>query len=222
MPRSLKSVMVAVALLGTVAACSGGAQQRDEGVHASAVCGKFAQAPSVASALAKLAGTARFSEDGSEPNKALATLRAADGKVDDSEMDGVPKCILRPPSGGDHLVTVSFREAVVVLKANPESEKSYTYYRTGASASASHRWATIYFRCHMTKPEKNVIINASLERESSVKLSGKREVDNQMLVANAAAQDVAQQLGCQGTNLSKGAPEAISGVYGPHRVSSSG
>ncbi|MFF9378759.1 hypothetical protein ACF1BB_30095 [Streptomyces griseoluteus] len=207
---------MAIALLGTISACSAGTQKRDEGVQASAVCGKFAHAPAVASALAKLAGTARFSENGSEPKRALATLRAADGKVDDSEMDGVPQCRLRPPSGGDHLVTVSVREAVVILKANPESEKSYTYYRTGASASASHRWATIYFRCRMTNPEKNVIINASLERESSVKLSGKREVDDQMLVANAAAQDVAQQLGCQGTNLSKGAPEAISGVYGPH------
>ncbi|MGW4221840.1 hypothetical protein ACWEG1_00105 [Streptomyces bauhiniae] len=207
---------MAIALLGTVSACSGGVQEGDEGVRASEVCGKFAHVPSVASTLAKLAGTERFSENGSEPEKTLATLRAADGKVEDSEMDGVSKCLLRPPSGGDHLVTVYFREAVVILKANPESEKSYTYYRTGASASASHRWATIYFRCRMKKPEKNLIINASLERESSVKLSGKREVDDQMLVANAAAQDVAQQLGCQGTNLSKGAPEAISGVYGPH------
>ncbi|BDH07437.1 hypothetical protein HEK131_46640 [Streptomyces seoulensis] len=27
--------------------------------------------------------------------------------------------------------------------------------------------------------------------------------------------DVSLQLGCKGTNLSKGAPEAVSGVYGP-------
>ncbi|MFG2814195.1 hypothetical protein [Streptomyces sp. NPDC048410] len=215
MLRSLRSATVAIALLGTVSACSGGVQEGDEGVQASEVCGKFAHTPSVASALTKLAGSGRLSEGGSEPEKAIATLRAADGKVEDSEMDGVPSCLLRPPSGGDHLVTIYFREAVVILKANPESEKRYTYYRTGASASASHRWATIYFRCHMTKPDKQVVINASLERESDVKLSGKQEVDNQMLVANAAAKSVAQQLGCQGTNLSEGAPEAVSGVYGP-------
>lgn len=216
MLRSLRSATVAIALLGTVSACSGGTQKGNAGVQASEVCGKFAHAPSVASALAKLAGTDRFSESGSEPAKALATLRASDGKVDDSELDGVPQCVLRAPSGGEPLVTVSFREAVVVLKANPESEKTYTYYRTGASASASHRWATIYFRCHMTKPEKNLVINASLERESSVKLSGKQEVDHQMTVANAAAQNVAQLLGCQGTGLTAGVPRAVSGVYGPH------
>ncbi|MGW2212783.1 hypothetical protein [Streptomyces sp. NPDC001781] len=215
MLRSLRSATVALTLLGAISACSGGVQEDDEGVQASEVCGKFAYAPSIASTLTRLAGAERFSESGSEPEKALATLRAADGKVDDAEMDGVPKCLLRPPSGGDRLVTLSFREAVVILKANPESEKSYTYYRTGASASASHRWATIYFRCHMSKPKKSFIINASLERESNVKLSGKQEVDDQMLVTNAAARDVAQQLGCQETNLSEGAPEAVSGVYGP-------
>ncbi|GHF24331.1 hypothetical protein E5082_05320 [Streptomyces griseoluteus] len=66
------------------------------------------------------------------------------------------------------------------------------------------------------KPQKGVIVNARLERESKVKLSGREAADKQMIVANAAAQDVAQQLGCQGTNLSKGAPKAISGLYGPH------
>ncbi|MGA5727028.1 hypothetical protein ACPCI1_00100 [Streptomyces seoulensis] len=216
MLRSLRSATVAIALLGTLSACSGGPQGGNSGVQAGEVCGKFAHAPSVASALAKLAGADRFSESGSEPEKALATLRAADGKVDDSELDGVPQCLLRPPSGGEPVVTVSFREAVVVLKADPESEKTYTYYRTGASASASHRWATIYFRCRMTKPEKNLVINVSLERESSVKLSGKQEVDDQMLVVNAAAKDVARQLGCGGTGLSEEAPKAVSGVYGPH------
>ncbi|WP_237537515.1 hypothetical protein [Streptomyces sp. SID2999] len=62
-----------------------GAGDEDAGVRADEVCGRFARTPAVASALAKLAGTDRFSENGSEPEKALATLRAADGKVEDSE-----------------------------------------------------------------------------------------------------------------------------------------
>ncbi|WP_330235289.1 hypothetical protein [Streptomyces sp. NBC_00566] len=216
MPRSLRSATVSITLLGAISACSGGIQAENEGVKANEVCGKFAHTTSVASALARLTGTERLSEDGSEPEKALAALRDADGKVEDSEMQGVPKCLLRPPTGGNQLVTIYFREAVVILKANPESEKTNTYYRTGASASASHRWATIYFHCHMTKPAKDVIINASLERESSIKLSGKREAEDQMLVVNAAAQGVARQLGCQGTNLTSGGPQAISGVYASH------
>ncbi|MGW3115099.1 hypothetical protein [Streptomyces sp. NPDC001091] len=108
-----------------------------------------------------------------------------------------------------------FREAVVILKASDESEKTSTYYRTGASAASTDRVASIYFHCRMKSPKKDVIVNARLERESKVDLPGKEAADNQMIVANAAAKSVAQQLGCQGADLSKGAPEAISGVYGP-------
>ncbi|QBJ92620.1 hypothetical protein D0Z67_21560 [Streptomyces seoulensis] len=104
---------------------------------------------------------------------------------------------------------------MVILKANSESEKTSTYYRTGASAASEERVASIYFHCRMANPKKNIIVNARLERESKVKLSGKEAADNQMIVANAAAQSVAQQLGCQGTGLTAGAPKAVSGVYGP-------
>ncbi|MGW3115097.1 hypothetical protein [Streptomyces sp. NPDC001091] len=216
MLRGLRVAAVGISLLGAVSACSAGAPEEDAGIRAAEVCGGFAHDSAVESALAKISGTARFSDNGSEPEKALATLRAADGKVENSEMDGVPNCLLRPPPGGEHLVTISVREAAIILKANPESEKMYTYYRTGASASSTDRFASIYFRCRMANPEKNFIVNASLERESRVKLPGKEAADNQMIVANAAAKRVAQQLGCKGTDLSEGAPQAISGVYGPN------
>ncbi|MFH9427717.1 hypothetical protein ACH4JZ_05475 [Streptomyces sp. NPDC017615] len=168
------------------------------------------------SALTKIAGTERFSDQGSEPKEALATLRASDGEVRAFESVGVPNCLLRPAAGGDQLVTVYFREAVVILKANAESEKTSTFYRTGASAASTDRVSSIYFHCRMTSPKKDVIVNARLERESKVKLPGKEAADNQMIVANAAAKSVAQQLGCQGADLSEGAPQAISGVYGPN------
>ncbi|MBV1945442.1 hypothetical protein [Streptomyces sp. BV129] len=215
MLRSSRVTAVGLSLLWAVSACSAGTPEEDAGIRAAEVCGKFAHESYVESALAKISGTARFSDNGSEPEKALAALRAADGKIEDSEMEGVPNCLLRPPPGGEHLVTISVREAAIILQANPESEKMYTYYRTGASASSSDRFTSIYFRCRMANPKKNFIVNASLERESRVKLPGKEAADKQMIVANAAAKSVAQQLGCKGTNLSKGAPEAISGVYGP-------
>ncbi|NEB91828.1 hypothetical protein [Streptomyces bauhiniae] len=132
------------------------------------------------------------------------------------ETVGVPNCLLRPAAGGGQLVTIYFREAVVILKANSESEKTSTFYRTGASAASEERVSSIYFHCRMAKPKKDIIVNARLERESKVKLSGKEAADNQMIVANAAARSVAQQLGCQETGLSVGVPEAVSGVYGPH------
>ncbi|MYV38642.1 hypothetical protein GT030_07095 [Streptomyces sp. SID1328] len=176
----------------------------------------MAHDPSVESALTKIAGTDRFSDHGSEPEEALATLRASDGEVGAFGTMGVPNCRLRPASGGDQLVTIYFREAVVILKANSESDKTSTYYRTGASAASEERVSSIYFHCRMAKPKKDIIVNARLERESKVKISGREAADNQMIVANAAARSVAQQLGCQGTGLSTGAPKAISGVYGPH------
>ncbi|MFJ6908538.1 hypothetical protein ACWERF_28685 [Streptomyces griseoluteus] len=215
MLRRFNVATVGIALLCLITACSADAGD-DSGIRAGEACGRLAHDPSVESALTKIAGTDRFSDHGSEPKEALATLRASDGEVGAFETMGVPGCLLRPAEGGGQLVTVYFREAVVILKANAESEKTSTYYRTGASAASEGRVSSIYFHCRMTKPKKDIIVNARLERESKVKISGKEAADNQMLVANAAAQDVAQQLGCQGTNLSKGAPEAISGVYGPH------
>ncbi|MBV1945444.1 hypothetical protein [Streptomyces sp. BV129] len=211
--QTCRAAALTAALAVTVSACS--VSDEGAGIRAAEVCGKFARTPSVASALVKVAGTERFGEDGSEPEKVLATLRAADGEVRAFESAGVPNCLLRPAAGGDQLVTVYFREAVVILKANAESEKTSTYYRTGASAASTDRVASIYFHCRMTSPKKEVIVNARLERESKVKLPGKEAADKQMTVANAAAKSVAQQLGCKGTNLSKGAPEAVSGVYGP-------
>ncbi|MFG3194512.1 hypothetical protein ACGFYT_00105 [Streptomyces sp. NPDC048208] len=204
-----------IALLA-ITGCSADSQKDDPGIRASEVCGKFAHETSVAAALTKIAGTGRFSDSGSEPAEALATLRAADGEVRAFESVGVPNCRLRPADGSGQLVTAYFREAVVILKASAESEKTSTYYRTGASAASTGRVASIYFHCRMTNPKKNVIVNTRLERESKVKLSGKDEANNQMIVANAAAKSVAQQLGCKETNLSEGAPQAISGVYGPH------
>ncbi|RZU44810.1 hypothetical protein EV284_2286 [Streptomyces sp. BK022] len=200
----------------TVSAC--GAGDEDAGVRANEVCGRFARAPAVASALAKLAGTERFNEDLSEPAEAIAKLRAADGKYNEHEdLWEVPECLLRAPEGGYPLVTLYFREALVVLKPQPAFFKDYTYYRTGASAASLHRAVSIYFHCRMTKPEKkSIIINARLERESKVKLSGRSEVDAQMLVANTAALKMARQVGCQGTDLSQSPPQAISGLYGPH------
>ncbi|MFF7969203.1 hypothetical protein ACFZC3_28095 [Streptomyces sp. NPDC007903] len=213
--RIFRSAALSAALAVTVSAC--GVGDEDAGVRAGEVCGRFAHTPAVASALAKLAGTERFNEDLSEPTEAVATLRAADGKFSGhDDLVDVPECLLRAPEGGDPLVTLYFREALVVLKPQPEYFKDYTYYRTGASAASLHRVVSIYFRCRMTKPKKSLIVNARLERESKVKLSGKSEVDAQMLVANTAALKMARQLGCQGTDLSQSPPQAISGLYGPH------
>ncbi|MER8028046.1 hypothetical protein ABTZ78_03575 [Streptomyces bauhiniae] len=214
MLRRFNVATVGIALLCLVTACSADAGD-DSGIRAGEACGKFAHDPSVESALTKIAGTERFSDHGSEPKEALATLRASDGKVGAFETMGVPNCLLRPAAGKGRLVTIYFREAVVILKANSESEKTSTFYRTGASAASEERVSSIYFHCRMAKPKKDIVVNARLERESKVKLSGKEAADNQMIVTNAAARNVAQQLGCQGTDLSAGAPQAVSGVYGP-------
>ncbi|MFJ6842120.1 hypothetical protein ACIQRE_05530 [Streptomyces griseoluteus] len=211
---AFRSMALAAALVASVSACDAG--DENAGVRAGEVCDRFARAPAVASALVKLAGTERFDENLSEPKEAVATLRAADGKFSDhDDWAEVPECLLRAREGGDPLVTLYFREALVVLKPQPEYFKDYTYYRTGASAASLHRVVSIYFHCRMTKPSKSVIINARLERESKVKLSGKSEVDAQMLVANTAALKMARQLGCQGTGLSQTPPQAVSGLYGP-------
>jgi hypothetical protein len=211
--HTLKRIaLVTAAIVVTTTGCD----SRDgDGAAANAreVCGHFAQDADVASALSQISRTERFLEGGSQRKRTLAELRAADGKTDNAEeLQGSPLCVLKS-TDGDRILSIYFRDAAAVSRASTENEKTFTFYDTGQSAMATDRLASIYFRCRMPGSERSIIMNGTLERENKVDISGKRAAGQQMLVLNAAARQVVNDLRCDGAELSEGPPAAVSGVY---------
>jgi hypothetical protein len=209
-----RAVVVATVIAAAVAGCGSEKDEHSAAANSKEVCGHFAKDSDTATALSRISGTDRFSEGGSKRKQTLASLRAADGKTDSAqELQGSPLCVLKSADGETSILSIYFREASTVSKASSENEKTFTFYGTGASAMASNRLASIYFRCRMQNPSKSLIINGSLERENKLDIDGKEAADQQMVVMNAAARQVAKDLGCDGAGLSKQPPQAVSGVY---------
>lgn len=214
MRKLMKLAVVTAAMTAAVTACDSNEKAKAPGASSKNVCGHFAKQSAVAAALARIGGTERFTDAGSKPKETLASLRSADGKIDSTqETQGSPLCALKSADTKDLILTIYFREALTVAKANSESEKTFTFYDTGASALGSDRLASIYFRCHMTNPSKDIIVNGTLERENKVDVPDKEVAGKQMVVMNAAARKVADELGCENPKLTAGAPKAVSGVY---------
>ncbi|MCM3264574.1 hypothetical protein M3765_11115 [Streptomyces thermoviolaceus] len=203
--------LIAALITAMTTGCSSSGGSKERGVSAEKVCNNFAHEPSTATALSRIAGTDRFVEIGSKPEETLALLRSANGKVDEvEELQGSPLCSLKTTSK-QAVLTIFFREAKAVIKASPEGENIFTFYRTGASALASDRIASIYFYCRMPGHRERTIINGTLERENKIDLSGKELADQQMTVINAAARQVADELQCEKPDLVPGTPAAVSG-----------
>ncbi|MER6789491.1 hypothetical protein ABT330_33575 [Streptomyces sp. NPDC000658] len=212
--RNFLRVAAAVALTSILTGCGGDGKDETQGTAGKDVCDHFAAASDVADALSFVGNTENFTEVGSKPKETLASLRSADGKVDDTqELQGSPYCSLKAADGEERILTIYFREAATVDEADSEAEKTFTFYNTGASAMGTDRLASIYFRCPMKSPNKTIIVNGTLERENKVEASGKEVAAKQMTVMNAAALKVAGELGCVDTHLNAGAPKAVSGVY---------
>ncbi|MEU5595982.1 hypothetical protein [Streptomyces sp. NPDC020298] len=204
--------MAIVAVAVTATAC--GVDDHASGERSREVCDSFAAEGDVASALSRISDTDRFTDSGSKPEETLASLRSADGMVTSAEeLQGSPLCVLKPAGEDDPLLTIYLREASTVSKADSEKEKTFTLYDTGASAMATDRLASIYFHCRMSNPRKSIIVNGTLERENKVGVPRKETTDKQMLVMNAAARQVTDELGCAGADLAEGTPKATSGVY---------
>ncbi|MGW3713909.1 hypothetical protein ACWDN6_27550 [Streptomyces albogriseolus] len=203
-----------IILAATLSGCSAdNSTEEAEGEKGASVCGGFARQSDVASALEDVTGADSFTENRSKPDETLQSLRAADGEVEVDEILGSPYCRLQAAKGGEEVLTINFREALAVNKSDAEDEKIFTFYRSGESAYASEHTASLYFRCRMSAPAKEVLIHADLERLRKVEVSDVRLSRANILILNAAAGKVASELGCSSPGLTSGQPSPVSGVH---------
>ncbi|UUU30513.1 hypothetical protein JIX56_11700 [Streptomyces sp. CA-210063] len=214
MKSTARIVVLTAALVAAISACSEEVDDTaDSGVKVEVVCGSFAKESTVAAALKEVSGTDTFTQEGSEPDDTLTSLREADGKVESGEALGSPFCRLQSSADGEAILSINFREALTVDKADTDDEKHFTFYKTGESALASDRTASLYFRCQMADSDKSVIINGSLERENNVEVPEKKLSQDHIVLLNAAAHKVSAELGCKDPGLTSGSPTATSGHY---------
>lgn len=214
-----KSHMITVSAIVVAALISGCSDASDQPGGApkvetrDTVCEAFAKTPDVKSALREVTGTDKFIDDHSKPEKALQSLRKADGKLIGDELLGSPYCRIQSSEGGDDVLIISLREALTVNRSDADDEKHFTFYKTGESAYSSEHTASIYFRCNMSTPAKEVLIHADLERLQKVDLSDAESSRANILILNAAAWKVSKELGCSSPELSPGKPRATSGLF---------
>ncbi|MBT2871622.1 hypothetical protein AB0900_32675 [Streptomyces cellulosae] len=206
----IPAMILAVALSGCT---DDDGKEEPQGESSATVCGAFAERPDVASALQEVTGTDSFTENRSKPGETLQSLRSADGKIEGEEILGSPYCRLQSTDDGKEVLAINFREAVAVNKSDTDDEQIFTFYKTGESAYASEHTAALYFRCRMSAPAKEILIHADLERFRKVEASDIRLSRANILVLNAAALEVASELGCSSPELVSEAPRPVSGLH---------
>ncbi|MFF8376897.1 hypothetical protein ACF07V_12275 [Streptomyces sp. NPDC015661] len=200
--------VAALAMAATGCTTTGTDDAAAKGQAATEVCGGFAEEPRAASALDAIAGKGvRLTSDRSEPDRVVSELREAartpqSGK---QRMAGIPFCTLEAAEDGKNVLTVTVREALAV-PGGDASKDLVTAYSTGRLATSSDLFASIYFTCRLPAPAHEIVLDAELERadENEADHAGIR--DEQIILANAAARHVADELGCTGTGLAAGVP----------------
>ncbi|MEG8280565.1 hypothetical protein [Streptomyces sp. AHA2] len=204
-----RAIVLAVVLASGSGACSTAQSDEETGkasFSASRVCGGFANRSAVAQALRAATAVDRFSDARSKPEQTLQSLTNADGKVSGAELLGSPYCRLQDGDSGDEVLTISFRQALTVDKADPEDERHFTFFQTGLSALASEHTAGIYFNCRMNDSRKEIIIHGDLELEKSARISNEKLTNANMQLLNAAASKVSVELGCRGSSITSSMP----------------
>lgn len=209
MRTMLRMFLVPVVAMVVTAGCSSdsGGGEKTEGESANEVCGAFAKDAASSAALKVIAGGGNFTSDLSEPEKVLDTLREA-ARTEQSgsqRMQGIPFCWLLPTKGGEADLRIDFREVSEVPE--PDARLKVTYFSTGERASSSDSLASVFFKCRMKAPARQIIIAAQLRGPEGNKAPQKDVRAHQITVVNAAARKVAADLGCQNDGLVDGVPK---------------
>lgn len=213
MAASRTRTVAALLLLSfPAAACSSGGEEAPvKGLAASEVCGGFAKEAPAETALKAVMGTERFTSDLSEPEKALEALRQAalidqSAKADKPRMKGVPFCWLLPAEGGEDSLRVEFHEELGVPERDPRFGGSVTYFRSGGRAYASDSLASVFFGCRMEAPAHEIVVAAKVEGPNGTRAPQEEVRVHLITLANAAARQIAADLGCQNSGLATGVP----------------
>ncbi|MCX5226504.1 hypothetical protein ABZY16_13855 [Streptomyces sp. NPDC006553] len=198
----------AVLVMAAVACTAGSESETPKGQSASEVCGGFAADPAAAAALEAIAGKgASLTDDGSEPDRVLIDLRKAARTPQSGKQrtKGIPFCTLETAGDEKNVLHLTVREALAV-PASEGSKELVTAYSTGRLATSSDLYASLYFSCRMKPPAHEIVLDVELHRADENEADHPGIRDEQITLADAAAQDVAAELGCAGTELVKGVP----------------
>ncbi|MEU7512346.1 hypothetical protein AB0B13_10120 [Streptomyces sp. NPDC042898] len=204
-----KIVLPVAALMLAATGCTTGTDDAAaKGQPASEVCGGFAADPVVAAALEAIAGKgASLTSDGSEPERVLTDLRKAartpqSGK---NRLRGIPFCTLETAGDEKNVLTITLREALAVPRGDAEKEFA-TFYSTGRRATSAVLHASLYFTCRMPAPAHEIVLVAELDRADENEADHPGIRGEQITLANAAARQVAAELGCADARLVEGVP----------------
>ncbi|MFC9395251.1 hypothetical protein ACFTWS_19130 [Streptomyces sp. NPDC057027] len=94
----------------------------------------------------------------------------------------------------------------LAVPGSDASKDLVTAYATGRLATSSDLHAALYFTCRMPAPAHAIVLDAELERADENEADHPGIRDEQITLANAAARQVAAELGCGETGLVGGVP----------------
>ncbi|MFG3345645.1 hypothetical protein ACGF1Z_11360 [Streptomyces sp. NPDC048018] len=200
----------AVAAAIVLAGCSTGTTEPGEpkGAAAAEVCGGFAGEAATTAALKAVTGADRFGEGLSDPEKAVAALRDAvrSGQANPNRPQGYPYCRLLPAGHEEQDLQVVVKGVRAAPGRDARLADSTTWYASGAQALATSGHAAVFFTCRLASPAKGIVIGTEARAYPGPEGDGARRRTHLVTLANAAARQVSQDLGCLDDRLAPGVP----------------
>ncbi|WP_234439530.1 MULTISPECIES: hypothetical protein [Streptomyces] len=202
------AIAVAVVLTGCGGGDGGDGAKEPEGLRAAEVCGGFAKDADATAALKAVLGGARFEDDLSKRDRALARLRddAAAPWADSYRPQPVKYCGLRPAEGGQKDLKVEVGAVGKGPYLGPELAESVTSYASGLEAFSSAGIGRVYFSCRPEATAHTIVVGTTAWGPAGVPDTDLDQRTRLVTLANAAARDVAAELGCTDTGLVEGVP----------------
>ncbi|MFD9034584.1 hypothetical protein ACFVZW_26120 [Streptomyces sp. NPDC059567] len=222
--RGRKISAIALASLGAVAAVvitgcsrgSGKAADEDHGSAVAQVCGGFVEEAPTEAALEVVMGTERFTDDLSEPERALEALREAarTEQADVSRTQAIPYCWLLSAGGGKQDLRVELRTAAEAPAPDPRLGDQVSSFTSGERAFASVSRGKVYFNCRLGAPGHEILVDTTVRGPAGSQEPGRDHRTRLITLANAAARHVSAALGCEGDRLAPGVPAPAASTSG--------
>ncbi|MEU3690067.1 hypothetical protein [Streptomyces narbonensis] len=202
------AVVVAALLTGCSGGDGGDGTEEAKGLTAAEVCRGFAKDAPAAAALTAAMGSERFRDGMSEPDKALNLLKdATEAPLADSyRPQPVKYCWLLPAEGEKDGLSVEFGPAQKAPGLNPEHAKSVTSYASGLQAYSSSGLGRLYFSCSLKEPAHDIVVETVVHGPGGIPDTDLEQRTRLITLANAAARQVSEKLGCEKDGLATGVP----------------
>ncbi|MGW6416965.1 hypothetical protein [Streptomyces sp. NPDC055055] len=201
----------ALALAVVLTSCGdggGGGPEEPTGLTAAEACGGFAGQADAAAALKAVLGGARFEDDLSRRDRALSRLRddAAAPWAASYRPQPVRYCGLRSTEGDPKDLRIEVGAVGKGPYLGPELATSVTAYASGLEAFSSSGIGRVYFSCRPEATAHAIVVGTTVRGPADAPDTDLGRRTRLITLANAAARDVAAELGCADTGLVEGVP----------------